>query len=133
LRALRLLGFRPLPLADLLAFHRGELNELPHRRFVVTVDDAMVNGVEPLRRTADLHPQLFLPTNGDHDEAVCRATEAAGYEAALHHRKGRNDCASDPFRLRRVSVHGTDDALAVLWKVLTGGEALTGSWPRLRR
>lgn len=206
LRVLRLLGFKPLPLADLLAFHRGELNELPRRRFVVTVDDAMADAVEPLRRTAHLSPQLFVPTaelggsahwiegepvarwdeireladagvaigshtrhhrrlsqlgpperetellgslaelrehvpnavaviaypNGDHDDAVCQATKAAGYDAAFTTEKGRNDCASDPFRLRRVSVHGADGALAVLWKVLTG-EALPGWWLRLRR
>jgi len=70
--------------------------------------------------------------NGDHDEDVCHATEAAGYEAAFTTEKGRNDAATDRFRLRRVSVHGTDGALAVLWKVLTG-EALPGWWLRLRR
>jgi len=206
LRILRLLGFRPLPLDELLAFHRGERNALPRRRFAITVDDAMADAVEPLRRTASLAPQLFVPTaelggsahwidgepvagweeisqltaagvaigshtrhhrrltqlgvaerevellgslaelreqvpgaaaviaypNGDHDDAVCAATEAAGYEAAFTTEKGRNDAASDRYRLRRVSVHGADGALAVLWKVLTG-EALPGWWLRLRR
>lgn len=206
LRLLRLLGFEPLPLAELLAFHRGGRNELPRRRFVVTVDDAMADAIEPLRRAARLSPQLFVPTaelggrahwidgepvagweevsalaeagvaigshtrhhrrltqlepaereaelagsladlrerlpdaaaviaypNGDHDDAVCRAAEAAGYEAAFTTEKGRNCAASDRFRLRRVSVHGADGALAVLWKVLTG-EALPGWWLRLRR
>jgi len=205
LKALRLLGFRPLPLEDLLAFHRGEREALPRRRFAITVDDAMADAVEPLRQAADLSPQLFVPTaelggsahwidgepvagweqiralagagvaigshtrhhrrltqlgtaerevelmgslaelreqvptaaaviaypNGDHDEAVCRATEAAGYEAAFTTEKGRNDAATDVFRLRRVSVHGADGALAVLWKVITG-EALPGWWLRLR-
>jgi peptidoglycan/xylan/chitin deacetylase (PgdA/CDA1 family) len=206
LHLLRLLGFKPLPLEDLLAFHRGERNELPRRRFVVTVDDAMADAIEPLRRAAGLSPQLFVPTaelggsahwidgepvagwdevrslaeagvaigshtrhhrrltqltpeerdaeltgsltelreqiptaaaviaypNGDHDDAVCRAAEEAGYEAAFTTEKGRNDAATDRFRLRRVSVHGADGPLAVLWKVLTG-EALPGWWPRLRR
>jgi peptidoglycan/xylan/chitin deacetylase (PgdA/CDA1 family) len=206
LRALRLLGFRPLPLADLLAFHRGERNDLPRRRFAITVDDAMADAVEPLRRTAHLSPQLFVPTaeiggsahwidgepvagweeiralaaagvaigshtrhhrrltqlgpaerevellgslaelrehvpgaaaviaypNGDHDETVCRATEEAGYEAAFTTEKGRNDAATDPYRLRRVSVHAADGALAVIWKATTG-EALPGWWLRLRR
>jgi peptidoglycan/xylan/chitin deacetylase (PgdA/CDA1 family) len=206
LRALRLLGFRPLPLADLLAFHRGERNHLPRRGFAITVDDAIADAVEPLRRSAHLSPQLFVPTaelggeahwvdgepvadwdqvrslagagvaigshtrhhrrlsqlgaaerevelvgslaelreqvpgavaviaypNGDHDEAVCRATAEAGYEAAFTTEKGRNDASSDRFRLRRVSVHGADGALAVLWKVLSG-EALPGWWLRLRR
>lgn len=203
LRLLRALGFRPLALEELLAFHRGERNDLPRRRFAITVDDAMADAVEPLRRIAGLHPQLYVPTaelggsahwidgepvagwedvrelaaagvaigshtrhhrrlteldpaeweqelagslselrenvptslavlaypNGDHDEAVCRATKETGYEAAFTTEKGRNDATTDPFRLRRVSVHGTDGALAVLWKVLTG-EALPGWWPR---
>jgi peptidoglycan/xylan/chitin deacetylase (PgdA/CDA1 family) len=206
LRVLRLLGFRPLPLEDLLAFHRGERNDLPRRRFAITVDDAMADAVEPLRRAAHLSPQLFVPTaelggkahwidgepvaswedvralaaagvaigshtrhhrrltqldpsereaeltgsltdlrenvpeavpviaypNGDHDDAVCRAAEAAGYEAAFTTEKGRNGAATDPFRLRRVSVHAADGPLAVLWKVLTG-EALPAWWLHLRR
>lgn len=206
LRLLRALGFKPLPLKRLLAFHRGELNELPRRRFAITVDDAMADAVEPLRRAARLSPQLFVPTaelggsahwidgepvagweeirqlaaagvaigshtrhhrrltelgaaerevelvgslaelreqvpgaaaviaypNGDHDDAVCAAAAAAGYEAAFTTEKGRNDAATDPYRLRRVSVHGADGALAVLWKVLTG-EALPGWWLALRR
>jgi peptidoglycan/xylan/chitin deacetylase (PgdA/CDA1 family) len=206
LRALRLLGFRPLPLEDLLAFHRGERNELPRRGFAITVDDAMADCVEPLRRTARNSPQLFVPTaeiggsahwidgeavagwdeiralaaagvaigshtrhhrrltalgaaerevelvgslaelrenvpaatavlaypNGAHDDAVCAATEAAGYEAAFTTEKGRNGAGTDPYRLRRVSVHGADGALAVLWKTITG-EALPGFWLRLRR
>jgi peptidoglycan/xylan/chitin deacetylase (PgdA/CDA1 family) len=206
LRLLRLLGFRPLPLDELLAFHRGERNAVPRRRFAITVDDAIADAVEPLRRTAHLSPQLFVPTaelggrahwidgepvagwddvrdlggagvaigshtrhhrrltqlgaaeleiellgsltelrehvpeaaaviaypNGDHDEAVCRAAEEAGYEAAFTTEKGRNGAATDPYRLHRVSVHAADGALAVLWKVLTG-EALPGWWLRLRR
>ncbi|HEU5105425.1 MAG TPA: polysaccharide deacetylase family protein [Solirubrobacterales bacterium] len=206
LRLLRLLGFRPLPLTHLLAFHRGERNHLPRRRFVVTVDDAIADAVEPLRRTAHLSPQLFVPSaevagaahwvdgepvagwdeirslaaagvaigshtrhhrrlsqlgaaerevelvgslaelreqvsgavavlaypNGDHDDAVCAATEEAGYELAYTTEKGRNDASTDEYRLRRVSVHGADGALAVLWKVLTG-EALPSWWLRLRR
>lgn len=205
LRLLRALGFKPLPLEELLAFHRGERNDLPRRRFVVTVDDAMADAIEPLRRVARLSPQLFVPTaelggsahwidgepvadwdeiraladagvaigshtrhhrrltelepperdaelagsladlrahipaaaaviaypNGDHDDAVCRATEMAGYEAAFTTEKGRNSAATDPFRLRRVSVHGTDGPPAVLWKVLTG-EALPPWWQQLR-
>jgi len=205
-RLLRALGFKPLALEELLAFHRGERNDLPRRRFAITVDDAMADAVEPLRRVAGLHPQLFVPTaelggsahwidgepvagweeirelaaagvaigshtrhhrrltqlspaereqelagslselrenvpaslavlaypNGDHDEAVCRATKEADYEAAFTTEKGRNDANTDPFGLRRVSVHGSDGPLAVLWKVLTG-EALPRWWPHPRR
>lgn len=206
LRLLRLLGFRALPLEDLLAFHRGERNDLPRRCFVITADDAMADAIEALRRAAPHHPQLYVPTaelggsahwidgepvaswdqvrelaaagvtigshtrhhrrltqlgsserdeeltaslndlrekvpesapviaypNGDHDDDVCQAAAAAGYQLAFTTEKGRNGAATDPFRLRRVSVHAADGALAVLWKVLTG-EALPGWWLRLRR
>jgi peptidoglycan/xylan/chitin deacetylase (PgdA/CDA1 family) len=206
LRLLRALGFRPLALQDLVAFHNGERKNLPRRRFVITVDDAMADAVAPLRRAARLEPQLFVPTaevgqtahwidgepvaswnqlrelaaagvaigshtrhhrrltqlgaaerevelvgslaelreqvpealpvlaypNGDHDDAVCEAARDAGYALAYTTEKGRNGAATDPFRLRRVSVHGADGPLAVLWKVLTG-EALPALWLRLRR
>lgn len=206
LRLLRLLGFKPLPLEELIAFHSGERNDLPRRGFAITVDDAMADAIEPLRHASHLAPQLFVPTaevgktahwidgepvaswdqvrelaaagvaigshtrhhrrlgqlppverevellgsltelreqvpgaaaviaypNGDHDDAVCAATREAGYTLAYTTEKGRNDAGTDPFRLRRVSVHGADGALAVLWKVLTG-EALPGLWLRLRR
>lgn len=206
LRALRLLGFRPLDAGTILAFHAGEIEELPRRGVAITVDDAIADCVEPLRRHARWRPQLFVPTaevegsahwidgepvasweeiaalaaagvgigshtrhhrrlttvggeervaelagsladlrerlpsptailaypNGDHDESVCRDARDAGYAAAFTTEKGRNDAGTDPFRLRRVSVHGADGALAVLWKAVTG-EALPGWWLRLRR
>lgn len=206
LRLLRLLGFKTLSPQDLAAFHAGERNHLPRRRFVITVDDAMADAVEPLRRAAALEPQLFVPTaetggtahwidgepvatweqvrslaaagvaigshtrhhrrltrlgaaerevelvgslaelreqvpealaalaypNGDHDAEVCAAARSAGYELAYTTEKGRNGAGTDPYRLRRVSVHGADGALATLWKVLTG-EALPGPWLALRR
>lgn len=70
--------------------------------------------------------------NGDHDEAVREAARAAGYELGFTTEKGRNGATADPFRLRRVSIHGTDGALAAIWKAATG-EALPGLWLRLRR
>lgn len=205
LRALRLLGFRPLGPEQIIAFHRGE-REVPRRAVVLTVDDAMADSVEPLRRAVGWSPQLFVPTaelggsahwidgdpvasweqveelaaagvsigshtrhhrrlsrlsapereaelsgsltelhqrlpdatavvaypNGDHDDAVCEAARAAGYELGFTTEKGRNGAATDPYRLRRVSIHGADGVLAVLWKVATG-EALPRLWLRLRR
>ncbi len=206
LRVLRLLGFRSLDPATILAFHAGEITKLPRRSVVITVDDAIADCVEPLRRHARWRPQLFVPTaevggsahwidgepvatweeiaalvdagvaigshtrhhrrlttlhgkeraaelagaladlrqrlgsplpilaypNGDHDESVCRDARDAGYAAAFTTEKGRNGAGTDPFRLRRVSVHGADGALALLWKAVTG-EALPGWWLRLRR
>lgn len=206
LRFLRALGFKTLTLPDLLAFHRGERNDLPRRRFAITVDDAMADAVEPLRWAARLAPQLFVPTaevgraahwidgepvaswediralgaagvtigshtrhhqrltevagnqreeelsgslaelrenvpgaaavlaypNGDHDDSVCGAALAAGYELAYTTEKGRNGPGTDPYRLKRVSIHAADGVAAVLWKVLTGS-ALPGRWMSLRQ
>jgi hypothetical protein len=61
LRLLRALGFRPLAVDELLAFHDGE--GLRHRRgFVVTVDDGTADCEEPLARHAAVAPQLFVCT-----------------------------------------------------------------------
>lgn len=204
LRALRLLGFRPLEPEQILAFHRGE-GEIPRRAFVLTVDDATADCVEPLREAAGWSPQLFVPTaelggsahwiegepvagwkqveelaaagvaigshtrhhrrlselsepvrevelagslvdlrehlpqslaviaypNGDHDDAVCEAARAAGYELGFTTEKGRNGVGTDPYRLRRVSIHGADGALAAIWKAASG-EGLPRLWLRLR-
>lgn len=107
-----------------------------HRR--LTGLDAEERAAEIAGSLADLRERLESPLavlaypNGDHDADVCRAAREAGYAAAYATEKGRNGAATDPFRLRRVSVHGADGALAVLWKATTG-EALPGWWLRLRR
>jgi hypothetical protein len=61
-RLLRLLGFRPLTPEELAAFHCGDQTNLPPRSFVITVDDAFRDCVEPLVRHVDVRPQLFVPT-----------------------------------------------------------------------
>jgi peptidoglycan/xylan/chitin deacetylase (PgdA/CDA1 family) len=76
--------------------------------------------------------EILAYPNGDHDPEVCRETREAGYAAAFTTEKGRNGAGTDPFRLRRVSVHGADGALAVLWKASTG-EGLPSWWLCLRR
>lgn len=205
LRALRLAGFRPLSAEEILAFHSGRAESVPPRSVAITVDDAIADCLEPLRRHASWQPQLFVPTrelggsahwidgepvatweeveelaragvsigshtrhhrrltaiddaerkdelagsladlrerlaapleilaypNGDHDATVCRQAREAGYAAAFTTEKGRNGAATDVHRLRRVSVHGADGALAILWKAVTG-EGLPGWWLRLR-
>jgi hypothetical protein len=74
---------------------------------------------------------LLAYPNGDHDDAVCAAAREAGYAAAYTTEKGRNDADTDRYRLKRVSVHGADGALAVLWKAWTG-QGLPLFWLRLR-
>lgn len=206
LRALRLAGFRHVSPEAIVAFHSGSGEAVAGRGVAITVDDAIEDCVEPLRRHAAWEPQLFVPTaelggsahwidgepvasweqvaglaragvrigshtrhhrrltslgkeeraaelagsladlrdrglpgaldilaypNGDHDAAVCAAAREAGYAAAFTTEKGRNEAGTDPFRLKRVSVHGDDGALAVLWKAWTG-QGLPPAWLRLR-
>jgi peptidoglycan/xylan/chitin deacetylase (PgdA/CDA1 family) len=86
---------------------------------------------------ADLRRRLSVPVDavafphGDHDRALCDAARAAGYRLAYTTEKGRNGAGTDPHSLRRVSIHGHDGALAVLWKAQTG-EGLPALWLQLR-
>lgn len=204
--ALRLARFRPMSADAILAVHRGAATAIPPRSVAITVDDAIEDCLEPLRRHVRWRPQLFVPTaelggrahwidgepvasweqvaglagagvaigshtrhhrrlselgpderadelrgslaelrqrlpaareilaypNGDHDEEVRAAARDAGYAVAFTTEKGLNGPRSDPLRLRRVSVHGADGCLAVLWKASTG-QGLPGWWLRLRR
>jgi len=107
-----------------------------HHRRLTTLEPAL-RQVEIDGSLAELRAQVPAPLavlaypNGDHDLSVCRETRAAGYVAAFTTEKGRNGATADPFALKRVSVHGADGALAVLWKAWTG-EGLPGPWLRLR-
>jgi peptidoglycan/xylan/chitin deacetylase (PgdA/CDA1 family) len=69
--------------------------------------------------------------HGDHDLRVREQTRDAGYRAAFTTERGRNGAGTDPYCLRRVSVHGADRGLAVLWKVATG-EGLPRWWLKAR-
>jgi peptidoglycan/xylan/chitin deacetylase (PgdA/CDA1 family) len=107
-----------------------------HRRLTTLEPQALV---EELRGSlADLRERLPDPLeivaypNGDHDAAVCAASRSAGYLAGFTTEKGRNGAGTDRFRLKRVSVHGDDGALAAVWKATTG-EGLPAWWLRLRR
>ena len=61
LRFLRRLGFRPLTPEEVLAFHDGD-GTVPHRAFVVTVDDGTADCERPLSEHVETAPQLFVPT-----------------------------------------------------------------------
>jgi peptidoglycan/xylan/chitin deacetylase (PgdA/CDA1 family) len=76
-------------------------------------------------------PLLAYP-HGEHDDAVCAAAAAAGYEAAFTTRVGRNGAGTDRYRLRRVGPKDWDGAAAFVWMALTGEGV---PWPieRLRR
>jgi peptidoglycan/xylan/chitin deacetylase (PgdA/CDA1 family) len=91
----------------------------------------LAGSLSDLRQRIARSIPVFAFPNGDHDPAVCAAARLAGYRAAYTTQKGRNGWGTDPYRLRRVSVHAHDGALAVLWK-LTTGEALPRPWLRAR-
>jgi peptidoglycan/xylan/chitin deacetylase (PgdA/CDA1 family) len=106
-----------------------------HRRLTGLTDsalhDELAGSLADLReRVAGSLPIVAYP-HGDHDRRVCQAARAVGFRAAYTTQKGRNGAGTDAHCLRRVSVHGHDGALAVLWKVFTG-QALPRPWLRLR-
>lgn len=106
-----------------------------HRRLTTLGEqersDELAGSLAELRGRLPKTIDLLAYPNGDHDEAVCAAARAAGYAAAYTTEKGRNEAGTDRYRLKRVSVHGADGALAVLWKAWTG-QALPPLWLRLR-
>lgn len=63
LRLLRLLGFHPISLDELVAFHRDPTAALPGRAYVLTADDALRDAVATLGRHAQLHPHVFVNTS----------------------------------------------------------------------
>jgi peptidoglycan/xylan/chitin deacetylase (PgdA/CDA1 family) len=63
LRVLRLLRFRPLPVAELLAFHDGRRSTIGRRRYVLTVDDGFADAVEELRHHDHVPSIMFVPTH----------------------------------------------------------------------
>jgi peptidoglycan/xylan/chitin deacetylase (PgdA/CDA1 family) len=76
-------------------------------------------------------PLLAYP-HGEHDDAVCAAAAAAGYEAAFTTLVGRNGAGTDRYRLRRVGPKDWDGAAAFVWMALTG-EGLPWPIERWRR
>jgi peptidoglycan/xylan/chitin deacetylase (PgdA/CDA1 family) len=94
-------------------------------------DEELAGSLADLRERLPGALEVIAYPNGDHDAAVCGAARAAGYRAGFTTEKGRNGAGTDSFRLRRVSVHSADGALAVLWKAMTG-EALPERWLRPR-
>ena len=98
MRMLRRFRFHPLTMKELAACHGPGGTPIPRRSVLVTVDDAFLDVVEPLRRHAWAHPQLFVPTGavGERahwldDEQVAgwdelTALAAAGVELGAHSR-----------------------------------------------
>lgn len=90
-----------------------------------TLDDAELES-EVAGSLSDLVERLAEPLrvlaypNGQHDDAVRAATISAGYRAAWTTVKGHNGLGTDPWCLRRISIHAADGPLAALWKVVTG-------------
>jgi peptidoglycan/xylan/chitin deacetylase (PgdA/CDA1 family) len=62
MRLLRRLRLRPLSEHELLDFHAPRSSGLRGRRYLVTVDDALLDTIEPLGRNAASLPQVFVPT-----------------------------------------------------------------------
>lgn len=106
-----------------------------HRRLVGLEPEELAGELDGSR--SDLEREVASPASvlayphGAHDHRVRAAAADAGFHAAFTTDKGRNSPATDPYSLRRVSVHEDDGVLAVLWKVTTG-EALPTPWFRAR-
>jgi len=98
LRLLHLLGWSPLPPAEILHFHEDPDAVLARRRYVLTADDGFTEAVAALTYHGDRHPQVFAVTSavggrgewlGDADLAgwqELRAVQQAGGLVGSHAR-----------------------------------------------
>jgi peptidoglycan/xylan/chitin deacetylase (PgdA/CDA1 family) len=95
-----------------------------HRRLSGLPDselEAEVSGsLQDLRDRLEAPVPVLAYPHGAHDERVRTAAIQSGYAAAYTTEKGRNGAGTDPYCLRRMSVHAWDGRLAILWKALTG-------------
>jgi peptidoglycan/xylan/chitin deacetylase (PgdA/CDA1 family) len=117
LALLRRLGFRPVAVDRLLAFHAGSGGSLPRRSYVVTADDAFRDCVAPLLRNADISPVVFVPTaepggrswwagdepvaGWDELKALASAGVTIGSHSHRHIPLPELDCAHLPAELRQ--------------------------------
>jgi len=108
--------------------HHQRMTELPPPALA----ESLAGSREDLQREMPDSLDVVAYPHGAHDDESCAAAAAAGFLAGYTTEKGRNGAGTDPFRLRRVSIHAADGALAALWKATTG-EALPVYWLRLRR
>lgn len=76
LRVLRMLRFRPLGPEEWRRFHGTSTARLPHRSYILTLDDGFLDAVEAAGQHPTHHPQLFVPT-----AAVGRSLEWAPEDA----------------------------------------------------
>lgn len=62
LRMLRLLGFRPLSIDEVVEFLEQPDRTLPRRSYLLTCDDGFADALGPLLRAVAHRPVLFVPT-----------------------------------------------------------------------
>ncbi len=78
-----------------------------------SVDDLESAGLE--------RPRLFAYPEGEYDERVARAVEAAGLHAAFTVIPGRVEAGDDPYQVPRIEILTTDTGWKFLWKVFRAG------------
>jgi peptidoglycan/xylan/chitin deacetylase (PgdA/CDA1 family) len=110
----------PLLAADeIRELHGAEIEIGSHgatHRALTRLDDAdlareVAGSRETLERLTGAPVTSFCYPYGDFDDRVVEAVRAAGYRAATVIRGGISRDLSDPFRLKRVSVRGTNTRL----------------------
>jgi peptidoglycan/xylan/chitin deacetylase (PgdA/CDA1 family) len=114
--------------------HIGSHAQHHHRlagRDLAGLVDELSGSLSDLRAEVDGSIDVVAYPYGAHDLNVRRASQASGFRAGYTTAKGRNGAGTDLYCLRRVSIHGADGVLAVLWKVVTG-EGLPRAWLGLR-
>jgi peptidoglycan/xylan/chitin deacetylase (PgdA/CDA1 family) len=98
-------------------------------RALTSLDDAdlareVAGSKETLERITGAPVTSFCYPYGDFDDRVVEAVRAAGYRAATVIRGGISKDLSDPFRLKRVAVRGTNTRLDFVLALTRGRSRL---------
>ncbi len=96
-----------------------------HRALNTLSDQALTEeaagSVEDLAAAGLDRPRLFAYPEGEYDERVVQAMEAAGIEAAFTVIPGGVEPGNDPYQVPRIEIRRADTGWRFVWKVFRAG------------
>jgi peptidoglycan/xylan/chitin deacetylase (PgdA/CDA1 family)/GT2 family glycosyltransferase len=96
-----------------------------HRPLSALSDQALfeetAGSIEDLERAGLDRPRLYAYPEGEYDERVVQAVQAAGIQVAFTVIPGRVEAGADPYQIPRIEILRADTGWKFLWKVYRAG------------